>query len=84
MRVLKFLMKVLLTVGVILLFMSACVVFMVSGDTKLAGVVFLCSGLWGFLEMTGKVKTGVFRESNTSLIIGTVGGILLGLILLFR
>ena len=57
---------------------------MVSGDTKLMGILFLGGGIMGFLEYAGVLRPGSFREKTFNLIGGSFGAIALGIYLILR
>ena len=84
MRVVRFFLRLLLLIGILLLVLSALAVFMVSGDTKLAGLLFVAGGITGFLQYGGVVRHGLARESTGSLLLGSGGAIALGIYLILR
>ena len=72
-------LRLIAILGLLVLCFIVVFSFMVFHDTKFLGAIFLVAGLVGILEMSGIVKWRLYRENRSSLVIGTIGAIIVGI-----
>jgi hypothetical protein len=77
-------LRILAILGILFLCFISAFSFLVFDDTKFLGVIFLGSGVWGVLEMSGVVPRSPFGEKDFHRNVGTFGAFIVGIYFLLR